>query len=338
MDNRPSNIFDPDFEKEERFFHYTSPAGLYGILESGCLWATHYRFLNDERELFRARPVIVDAVRGAILAQAAAMKVDHIVKFEEGANLRELSLGEAETIVDTMYISTLGATDRSIRGIGHPYVFSAFCCAPNEAEDFGNGALVHWGTYGKAGGYALQINPHTIKTLLDLESKRIGNLGSMSRKVSYLGGGQPPKEVTDWTKPIANVAKKIVEARLLGQELDKIDVGETLRPFISAICFTKDAFFAPEREARIVVIQPHEHMEKVGRYELQVRQSSGITVPYVKLFDGLLFKECPVERILIGPHLNNEKRAIALSAFLKNRGLGHIEVAISTVPYITQLG
>jgi len=31
-------------------YHYTDEKGLYGILDSGEIWATHYRFLNDLAE------------------------------------------------------------------------------------------------------------------------------------------------------------------------------------------------------------------------------------------------------------------------------------------------
>ena len=32
-------------------YHYTDAAGLQGILDSGVLWATDYRYLNDSSEL-----------------------------------------------------------------------------------------------------------------------------------------------------------------------------------------------------------------------------------------------------------------------------------------------
>ncbi|HEX3755058.1 MAG TPA: hypothetical protein VHV26_08280, partial [Rhizomicrobium sp.] len=54
--NPPESIaLDKDFAREERLFHYTSSHGLYGILESGCLWATHFKFLKDSNEFFAAR-------------------------------------------------------------------------------------------------------------------------------------------------------------------------------------------------------------------------------------------------------------------------------------------
>lgn len=38
--------------------HYTTPAGLIGIIESGALWATDARFLNDFREMVEGLQVI----------------------------------------------------------------------------------------------------------------------------------------------------------------------------------------------------------------------------------------------------------------------------------------
>jgi hypothetical protein len=36
----------------EHLYHYTDAGGLYGILTSEVLWATHIAFLNDTREAF----------------------------------------------------------------------------------------------------------------------------------------------------------------------------------------------------------------------------------------------------------------------------------------------
>jgi len=35
----------------ELLFHYTTAAGMRGILDSSRLWATNYRFLNDTSEV-----------------------------------------------------------------------------------------------------------------------------------------------------------------------------------------------------------------------------------------------------------------------------------------------
>ena len=50
-------------------YHYTSPAGLKGILETSSLWAADADFLNDAQELQFGRPQLCDA----LLAQAGSL-------------------------------------------------------------------------------------------------------------------------------------------------------------------------------------------------------------------------------------------------------------------------
>jgi len=46
----------------EEVFHYTSIGGLHGILESGEMWGTHIKFLNDSRELVHGRELLRQAI------------------------------------------------------------------------------------------------------------------------------------------------------------------------------------------------------------------------------------------------------------------------------------
>ena len=78
---------DKDFHKDERLFHYTSAEGLYGILDSECLWATHFKFLNDSSEFFAARKWLLDFVHRAIHKKVAALKVNGSVTFKEGTDI-----------------------------------------------------------------------------------------------------------------------------------------------------------------------------------------------------------------------------------------------------------
>jgi hypothetical protein len=45
-----------------RLYHYTTPAGLLGIIENNKLWATHINYLNDATELGYARELIETAL------------------------------------------------------------------------------------------------------------------------------------------------------------------------------------------------------------------------------------------------------------------------------------
>jgi hypothetical protein len=42
-----------------RLYHYTNEQGLYGILENQCVWATHYKFLNDYSEIILLREKLI---------------------------------------------------------------------------------------------------------------------------------------------------------------------------------------------------------------------------------------------------------------------------------------
>jgi hypothetical protein len=44
-------------------FHYTSPRGLHGMLQSAAIWATHAEFLNDRTELSYVEQVIASAAK-----------------------------------------------------------------------------------------------------------------------------------------------------------------------------------------------------------------------------------------------------------------------------------
>ena len=328
---------DADFAENDRLFHYTNSAGLYGILTCGCLWATHYRFLNDSSELFSVREALITRVAREIHRRAAALKVNREVTFVEGVNLQDVSVQEATVIVDAMYSTTIGDVESRVTPLGHPYVFSSFCCAASEAEDFGNGVLVHWGTYGRGGGYAVQFNPHKIKGLLAREQTTFTRLVSLSRKVTYLTEA-PNADLSRWIDKIADVGRKIVEAELRGKDVRDVDVSGSLEPFINAITCSKNSFFAPEREARIVIVQPDVPSPDHKDHEIHMRHSAGMSIPFIKIFaDTLLGEHCPIERILVGPHPDNSRRVIALKTFLKGKGLDHIQVDVSKVPYITQL-
>ena len=49
-------------ERPKSLFHYTTAAGLLGILRESVLWATEARFLNDAQEAVYARDLFVSAL------------------------------------------------------------------------------------------------------------------------------------------------------------------------------------------------------------------------------------------------------------------------------------
>jgi hypothetical protein len=319
--------FDNDFPANHRLFHYTNSAGLAGILQSNCLWATHFQFLNDSKEFYAARTSLEEFVRVAIHTRAAAVMVNTNRKLKEGEILRERARDTALRIVAILYEATLG--DES--GTVTPYVFSAFCCGPDKAELFTDGGLLHWATYGRNGGYALQINPHSLLKLIQADER----LSCMSRRVAYATGDKIPFELTSDYKELGNVVKNAVDELLDGGELNAKNLGPALAPFLRIISLLKDSYFEPENEARFVMARTHDVPEGVHNYDVHIRPVGPIVIPYVRLFEGtLLGEENPIERIIVGPHAENSRRIVALRTYLRARNL-NIKVTESKVPYLS---
>ncbi|MET4324004.1 hypothetical protein [Bradyrhizobium sp. RT5a] len=56
-------------------YHYTSAAGLHGIVASRSLWTSHYRFLNDTSEFLHGWKIVLDAIdrRGAKIRDISSL-------------------------------------------------------------------------------------------------------------------------------------------------------------------------------------------------------------------------------------------------------------------------
>ncbi|MCG7532089.1 hypothetical protein MHM98_12170 [Psychrobium sp. MM17-31] len=67
---------------ENNLYHYTSGHGLLGIVEQSNLWSTHFRFMNDTKEIKEAYNVTVDNYE--LITQKTIIKVNEKHKrFEE---------------------------------------------------------------------------------------------------------------------------------------------------------------------------------------------------------------------------------------------------------------
>ena len=53
-----------------RLNHYTSPAGLIGIVQDERLWASHFLYLNDKKELQHALDVVQSVIANIIHCQS----------------------------------------------------------------------------------------------------------------------------------------------------------------------------------------------------------------------------------------------------------------------------
>ena len=228
-----SREFDDDFGCDERLFHYTSAEGLYGILKSDCLWATHFRFLNDSNEFIAAKKSLTNFVEVEIRKKIAALKVSGTITLKDGVTIRAISEHEADVIIEAMYTVTLKNYA--------PFVFSSFVSDPS-SSDFQNGRLLHWATYGKCGGYAIQINPHKLARLIWGKQENL-----LSQKAIYVGAAIPPELANDYAE-IGRAAQEMIVGTLQDQ-LEQVDLTKAAPSFLRVASTIKDDFFESEKEA-----------------------------------------------------------------------------------------
>jgi len=216
--------------------------------------------------------------------------------------------------------------------LGEPFVFSGFCCSPNHPA-YNNGGLLHWATYGQRGGYAIRINPHKLHLLLNGERERFPDLVCRSGCVIY-SDGAAEAELKKQYQVIASVAKEMIAA-LVKNELEQVDVFRSADPFWRVSSMLKDQYFKDEQEARLVALVLKQGRPGNPRHKIHVRHNDGLSIPFIKLFEGILLGErCPIEAIIIGPHTEKSRRERALRSYLHGMNLGFIEVIQSNVPYI----
>lgn len=329
---------DPDFDRDERLFHYTSSHGLYGILESGCLWATHYRFLNDSREFYAARESLQILLEGRVLARMAELKAAGAIKVDDGVLLEDISKQEAQNFIDIYYSAMFGSEALGVTG-NDAFVFSAFRSMPSDEQAYLDGELLHWATYGRGGGYAIQLNPHTVAVRLAEQAQQYKNLPYVFAPTCYVDRSRIPERLKAEYEKFSAAAVRMIELRAAGAEFGEKEMSLATVPFVNIVSQAKDCYFKSEREARITIIRNRSDQEGFVRHPLHIRHSLGLAVPYIKLFEGMLLGDgTPLERILVSPHPENERRVFALRTYLRERGLASVDVTESKIPYVSVSG
>lgn len=150
-------------EVHSQLYHYTTAAGLQGIVESQQLRGTSIAYLNDAEEhtgfFDRRLPSLLEkAIR------AAAEEIQDIPaersRFEAAGGIQE-ALQAARGFGDAIKTATLK--------FNSPYVASFCTTLPQQDAD--DGLLSQWRGYGSDGGYAIVFDTHGLDKLLEAESK-----------------------------------------------------------------------------------------------------------------------------------------------------------------------
>ena len=172
-------------EEHKELMHYTNASGLYGIVRSKTLWASHTSFMNDTEEVVG----FSDRVLPVILRQEFERYVEKSKDFSakiEDARLLGINFIEFE-------VQKLIEAFKEAEKVQDHYV-SSFCTTTDEWV-FQNGLLSQWRGYGLDGGYAIVFDAAKLHSLLTVEHEKYYEERLLLADVQY-GLARFPRSMT----------------------------------------------------------------------------------------------------------------------------------------------
>jgi hypothetical protein len=314
-------------------YHYTSAAGLTGIIDSQKVHATSIAYLNDEEEHRGYFVHRLPALLNKCIYEA------YLDGFQEHPSDKRPPLDELQAesanVAKKMSADMWDVTER----LHEPYVAS-FSAPPDlDSED---GLLSQWRGYGRDGGYAIVFETAGIERLLDLEYAAFHYQYLMFADVEYYdnptsGGAKHPETIEDERK-IQNAIKRFV----LREDRSALD--DVANPITSLSVRHKHRGFREEAEIRIVALrsvpevwkQEKANGEPRSQRELRFKSRDGLLVPYIELFGKDKLggdANLPIRQVIVGPHPEKEKRREAIERLLKQRKIDAY-VTTSSIPFV----
>ena len=313
--------------------HYTTAAGLHGIVRDGHVWATEYRYLNDEQEVKYALNLARERVHEEMSEGphlGIAPRDSQVLKEEYRRALLDVMLG----MIDAADV--------------HGEVGSMMCMFVTSFSAEEND-LSQWRAYGgESGRYSLGISKDTM--IECVQRSREGGPAKRLRliKVEYdqskqkeMIDGALKKALDQWYQSSSELV-----ATKGAMDLDEADIyrakAEDFKELMR-ICTTRFLFdlfrigpklkhpsFKNEEEWRLVHSTDRSHADG---YELKFRIGSSVPIPYVELPLWNDPKKIELENLWIGPvpHRATAKHSVKL--LLDDHGATYGDVKVTDTPF-----
>ncbi len=322
-------------EEHPELYHYTTAAGLKGIVESQQLWATSISYLNDAEEHIG----FFDRRLSTILEEPIRAAVAEIASTESGRGHVE-AIGGIEKVVEGLR----GDLHKSIRSstlqFNNPFVTSF--CSPLSSASPNNGLLSQWRGYGLDGGYAIVFETYPFIQLLEQESQKFSYQSSFWGDVEYFDQNSNPGAAHPETLKFIAIVQEAVRNFILTQKPDAFDPMHEAISILS--CLHKHGGFREEAEVRIVAVVTNDELQKVvqesdekrSRKPVLFLEKKGVLVPYIKLFGHEAngkSNRLPISKVIVGPHPDKLKRQKAVEVLFEQQKID-AQVVVSDIPYL----
>ena len=286
---KPSNAAPPD-----SLYHYTTDIGLKGILESGALWVSDVRSVNDPSEL------------------------SHGISLVHGA-LDEFSAGKSDKFRAFVARSRAIPWAKEIQNFVH-----FFICSLNRDSDGDD--LSQWRAYGDNGhGYALEFNGHALVEAFDS-----GEDHNFSFPIQYdmtSLSNLVPTLIQHLHERFLAFHDSHSGHQLLNKCLDQLSARFDCKA-ITLSLFFKHRAYRHENEFRLMQIYP-QGMDPPG---VKIRMRSHELIRY-REFEWKKQQAAGLKRIIVGPAADYDKSAQFVQNCLERYHPGTVKICRSTIPY-----
>ncbi|MDX2072877.1 MAG: DUF2971 domain-containing protein [Alphaproteobacteria bacterium] len=330
-------------EVHKSLFHYTGESGLFGILSSQTLWATHHLFLNDKQEM----DVFITAFKGFLDANydgpTPEIKIRDIEDFGKILTSHRDEMREKAPAYVTCF------------------------CVPNKSGiknfEYLNGRLSQWRGYSEDAGYAIEFDTSLLNQLLVCEATKDGDAkhrymhGSLSAVAYYSELDKiefhRDNDEDDTTEQLKIKMQELVSMFYAGKtdrkkQKDNVFMNQYMSKIGECAARIKHYGFHEENEVRIIAfasskkhlegIRAHNSAEIVSAPE-NIHYRTSDNAPYIILFKEdqckTIFKKA-VKGVIVGPGEDQERRIVKIRMLLTQHGYDDaVYVRSSNIPYLT---
>lgn len=306
------SLFINDFKpRSERLYHYTSPEGLIGILNSENFVLRFSRFdcLNDVTEGILAYKLfneVIAELKNENLISDQLYELAAQIKPEDG-DFYIIKLAKAEKVRTE--------TEKDENGLFWLNEDKYLCCFSEEPD-----SLPMWNYYTKgisARGYNIGISKSS------LQKRKHVYKGNELRIVKILYKQETQKEL---------IKKMMMEIQnefsILGEQLANTLMTEVL---IEWRFLFKSECFAHEKEVRAILTVPTslpEETKDVDAFKVRFRNNSGYVIPFIEL----KFSKRSAQIITVGPLLDYSSAVNGLKALLSDGKYEWVDIVKTQIP------
>jgi hypothetical protein len=290
-------------------FHYTKLGGFEGILTHDTLRASHFRDMEDKREVWLLKERLIPALAPRFDALAPELDLLHRVRF----NKQGRGAGGAARMFEALYGASFAPVRRSSKIAAFMTSFSTHA-ADGEFERV-NGLWSQWDRYAGPDGFCIVFDTAALADMLGAEFDGAYWVRLALEPVRYSGPDVPMDRLMP---ELINASEDVFRQFMGGVDLQEFAVPE----FLMGATLLKDVEYREEREVRIVAIPGTEKLMARGLRAYPGRfKKQGIPVVEKQEKRFVTFFRDPavrllIKRIIVGPGEGAEER-VALARHLR---------------------